>query len=55
MSLSELTGFRPGAKLKIDYETTVDSITMNSNGWNCGYTTINALIHPWGSKYLRCF
>lgn len=33
VSLSELTGFRPGAKLKVGYQTTVDSITDNSNGW----------------------
>jgi len=33
ISLSDFSGFRPGGKLKFGYQTIVDTIKENSNGW----------------------
>lgn len=33
VSLSDFSGFRPGFKFKLGYQTTVDSIKPSSNGW----------------------
>lgn len=33
VSLSDFSGFRPGVKFKLGYQTTVDSIKESSNGW----------------------